>query len=75
MEPRTIGHHAAGTSIIPFSIHNIDELLADLRIDIGPLTRARQWVRRIQPQSYQQHIDRFTTICGRANPHAAPAIA
>jgi cation diffusion facilitator CzcD-associated flavoprotein CzcO len=75
MEHRTMGHHAAGTSIIPFSIHNIDELLADLSIDIAPFTRARQWVRRIQPQSYQQHIDRFTSTCGRTNPHAAPAVA
>jgi hypothetical protein len=75
MEHRTMGHHAGGTSIIPFSIHNIDELLADLSIDIAPFTRARQWVRRIRPQSYQKHIDRFTTTCGWANPHAAPAIA
>jgi hypothetical protein len=75
MELRTTRHHAAGTSIIPFSIHNIDELLADLNIDIGPFTRAREWVRRIRPQSYQRHIDRFTTTCGGANPHVAPAIA
>lgn len=42
MEKRTNGHHARGTNIIPFSMHNIDEVLDELGLNIGKGTRARQ---------------------------------
>jgi hypothetical protein len=29
------GHHCAGTKIIPFSLHNIDEILDDLNLNLG----------------------------------------
>ncbi len=35
MEERTEGKHARGTNIIPFSLHNIDEMLSDLDTGIG----------------------------------------
>lgn len=54
LHQRTGGHHASGTVIAGFNIHNIDEMLADLGVNVGPLTRAFQWVLPINPQSYRK---------------------
>lgn len=54
MEQRTRGHHARGTNVIPFSMHNIDEMLEDIRIDVSPATRALQWLLPINPGAYQK---------------------
>jgi hypothetical protein len=54
MEQRTNGHHSRGTNVIPFSMHNIDEMLGDLRIDVGARTRALQWLLPINPLAYGQ---------------------
>jgi dimethylaniline monooxygenase (N-oxide forming) len=53
MRQRTRGHHAHGTVVAPFDIRNIDEMLRDLDTNIGPLTRARQWVIPANPRSYR----------------------
>lgn len=53
MRERTRGKHARGTNVIPFSVHNIDEVLSDVGIDVGPLTRAKQWLLPIRPQDYR----------------------
>jgi cation diffusion facilitator CzcD-associated flavoprotein CzcO len=60
LHQRTGGHHAHGTVIAGFNIHNIDEMLADLGVNVRPLTRASQWVLPINPQSYR-------TITARLN--------
>lgn len=52
MRERTDGHHARGTNIIPFSMHNIDEVLDDVGIDVGRLTKAAQWLLPINPKAY-----------------------
>lgn len=52
MEERTVGHHARGTNIIPFSMHNVDEMLSDLDLNVDPLTRATQWLLPVNPHSY-----------------------
>lgn len=54
MEERTNGQHARGTNIIPFSMHNIDEVLSDLRLNVGPLTRSLQWLLPVNPRSYRK---------------------
>ena len=54
MEKRTNGHHARGTNIIPFSMHNIDEVLGELGLNIGKGTRARQWLLPVNPKSYRR---------------------
>ncbi|RZT79116.1 cation diffusion facilitator CzcD-associated flavoprotein CzcO [Micromonospora violae] len=54
MTARTNGRHARGTNIIPFSMHNIDEVLDELRLNVGPLTRARQWLLPVAPGSYRR---------------------
>lgn len=53
MEQFSEGKHARGTSVIPFSMHNIDEVLSDLRLDVGGLTKARQWLLPVDPSSYR----------------------
>jgi dimethylaniline monooxygenase (N-oxide forming) len=44
MQQRAGEHHAHGTVVAPFNIHNIDEMVADLDVNIGSLARAAQWV-------------------------------
>ncbi|MFI6998332.1 flavin-containing monooxygenase [Nocardia sp. NPDC050175] len=53
MEERTRGHHAHGTAITPFSIRNVDEMLADLKFRLPLRTRAAQWFRTVRPESYR----------------------
>ncbi|MEU1588296.1 NAD(P)/FAD-dependent oxidoreductase [Micromonospora sp. NPDC005710] len=54
MTTRTNGRHARGTNIIPFSMHNIDEVLDEVGLNVGPLTRARQWLLPVDPGSYRR---------------------
>jgi cation diffusion facilitator CzcD-associated flavoprotein CzcO len=54
MDQATSGHHSHGTKIIPFSMHNVDELLNDLDLNIGALTRARHWLEPVNPAAYQR---------------------
>jgi dimethylaniline monooxygenase (N-oxide forming) len=53
MEERTEGKHSKGTNIIPFSVHNIDELLHDMKLPLGSLTRFKQWLDPINPADYR----------------------
>ncbi|MFI6264993.1 flavin-containing monooxygenase [Micromonospora sp. NPDC051006] len=59
MQERTGGHHARGTNIIPFSMHNIDEVLDELGLNVGPLTRARQWLLPVDPGAYRRVTPRM----------------
>ncbi len=52
MEERTEGKHARGTNIIPFSMHQIDELLADMKMEISPAQRFMEWQMPVKPGSY-----------------------
>lgn len=52
MEERTEGKHARGTNIIPFSVHNIDEMLGDLGMGIGRVRRFVEWLMPLRPGSY-----------------------
>jgi dimethylaniline monooxygenase (N-oxide forming) len=52
MDSRTAGKHAKGTNIIPFSLHHLDELLGDLDLPLGRLTRFKQWFRPIDPGDF-----------------------
>lgn len=53
MEDRTEGKHARGTNIIPFSMHNVDEMLGDIGIDVGRLKRFKQWLLPPNAKDYQ----------------------
>ncbi|MBQ1203467.1 MAG: hypothetical protein IIX61_06670, partial [Loktanella sp.] len=52
MSARTEGKHARGTNIIPFSMHQVDELLADLRLPVSGLQRFMEWQMPVKPGKY-----------------------
>ncbi|WP_404388946.1 flavin-containing monooxygenase [Humibacillus xanthopallidus] len=54
MEERTEGHHARGTNLIPFSMHNIDETLEEIGITIPDSIRRREWLMPVRPSDYRQ---------------------
>jgi hypothetical protein len=53
MDIATNKHHCRGTKIIPFSMHNIDEVLGDLDLNIKARTRAAHWLNPINPAAYR----------------------
>ncbi len=52
-EERTKGKHSHGTNVIPFSMHQIDEMLSDIGIDVDRTTRIKQWLLPVEPSKYQ----------------------
>lgn len=54
MDTATAGHHNHGGKIIPFSMHNVDDVLSDLRLGIPRRTRALQWLDMIDPAAFRQ---------------------
>ncbi|WP_433733510.1 flavin-containing monooxygenase [Nocardia sp. CA-129566] len=75
MAERTGGHHAHGTAITPFSIHNLDEMLADLKFRLPRRTRAAQWFRTIRPSSYRGLADRPKGPVVISAPDPAPQVS
>ena len=59
MRERTDGHHARGTNVIPFSMHNIDEVLDDVGIDVSGPTKSVQWLLPINPKAYSSVTPRL----------------
>lgn len=53
MIERTEGKQARGTNIIPFSLRHIDEVLDEVGVNVGPLTRLRQWLLPAAPSAYR----------------------
>jgi cation diffusion facilitator CzcD-associated flavoprotein CzcO len=64
MEKRTEGKHARGTNIIPFSMHQIDEMLDDLDLNLPAGKRAVQWLLPVDPQAYRQVTARLKARVG-----------
>lgn len=54
MEARTEGNHARGTNIIPFSMHNIDEMLDEMGTNVSALTRFKQWLLPTNARDYKK---------------------
>lgn len=54
MEERTEGKHARGTNIIPFSMHNIDEMLNEMGLNVSSATRFKQWLLPTNAKDYQK---------------------
>ncbi len=70
MDDATNGHHCRGTKIIPFSMHNVDEVLGDLDLNISPGVRASHWINPINPAAYRRITP---TLLRRLAPTAAPS--
>ncbi|WP_433803335.1 flavin-containing monooxygenase [Actinomycetospora sp. CA-084318] len=64
MEERTEGKHARGTNIIPFSLHNIDEMLDDLGTPVRGLQRLREWLLPVDPADYAWIADEIVARHG-----------
>lgn len=64
MEKRTEGKHARGTNVIPFSLHQIDEMLADLDLQLPAATRAGQWLLPVDPKAYRHLPGRLRARLG-----------
>jgi flavin-binding monooxygenase-like protein len=54
MDEATATHHCRGTKIIPFSMHNVDEVLGDLDINISAAVRAGHWLNPVNPRAYRK---------------------
>lgn len=53
MDVATDAHHCRGTKIIPFSMHNVDEVLGDLELNIARRVRASHWLNPVDPAAYR----------------------
>jgi hypothetical protein len=53
MDEATNRHHCRGGKIIPFSLHNIDEILEDLDLNISARVRASHWLNPVDPAAYR----------------------
>jgi hypothetical protein len=65
MDDATNGHHCRGTKIIPFSLHNVDEVLADLDLDISRGARFKQWLNPVDPSAYAGVVPRLVARLGQ----------
>src|ERR1700722_11762509 len=54
MDVATDTHHCRGGKIIPFSLHNVDEVLGDLDVNISAGVRAWHWLMPVDPTSYRR---------------------
>jgi hypothetical protein len=53
MDTATDTHHCHGGKIIPFSMHNVDEVLGDLGVNISAAVRASHWLKPVDPAAYR----------------------
>jgi cation diffusion facilitator CzcD-associated flavoprotein CzcO len=69
MDAATNRHHSRGGKIIPFSLHNVDEVLSDLNLNISARVRASHWLNPVDPAAYRRITP---TVLGRL-PAPAPS--
>jgi cation diffusion facilitator CzcD-associated flavoprotein CzcO len=73
MDAATSGHHCQGTKIIPFSMHNVDEVLGDLGLNISARVRASHWINPIDPAAYRGVTPALLKRLSSATPANGPA--
>lgn len=67
MEARTDGKHSKGTNIIPFSVHQMDELLRDLQATLPLPLRLQQWLLPVTGSDYRATTRRMLRRLQPAN--------
>ncbi|MFJ9210030.1 putative flavin-binding monooxygenase [Streptomyces sp. L-9-10] len=72
MDEATDRHHCRGTKIIPFSVHNADEVLNDLDLNINPLVRAVHWLNPVNPAAYRRVTPRLMARLGAPRAPGTP---
>ena len=75
MEARTEGKHARGTNIIPFSMHNIDEMLNEMGMNVSKLTRFKQWLLPASAADYRKVNQRLLARHAARQPKAGAGLA
>jgi cation diffusion facilitator CzcD-associated flavoprotein CzcO len=70
MDAATDTHHCHGGKIIPFSMHNVDEVLGDLGLNISAAVRAWHWLMPVDPAAYRRVTP---AVLGRLPHSPAPA--
>lgn len=53
MDERARGKHAKGTNLVPFSLHSIDDTLADVGLGLGWGKVVKQWLLPVRPGDYR----------------------
>jgi cation diffusion facilitator CzcD-associated flavoprotein CzcO len=76
MDEATDTHHCRGTKIIPFSLHNVDEVLDDLDLNIPARVRAAHWLNPVDPAAYRHVTAKLVRRLGEVaqEPAAEPAL-
>jgi cation diffusion facilitator CzcD-associated flavoprotein CzcO len=74
MDTATSGHHCHGTKIIPFSMHNVDEVLGDLGLNISARVRASHWINPIDPAAYKGVTPALLKRLSAATPISDPTL-
>jgi cation diffusion facilitator CzcD-associated flavoprotein CzcO len=74
MDEATDGHHCRGGKIIPFSLHNVDEVLDDLDLNIPSRVRASHWLNPVDPVAYRKVTPELVRRLAAAAP-GGPAAA
>ena len=72
MDEATNGHHCRGTKIIPFSMHNVDEVLGDLDLNITRSARLAL-AQPGRPAAYAGVVPRLVERLGTEEPVTSPA--
>lgn len=67
MEARTDGKHSKGTNIIPFSVHHMDEMLAEIDLRLPLATRLKHWFVAINAADYRGLLPRLLRRHGIAS--------
>ena len=70
MDAATGAHHCRGGKIIPFSMHNVDEVLGDLGLNISAAVRAWHWLMPVDPAAYRRVTP---AVLGRLRNSPVPA--
>jgi cation diffusion facilitator CzcD-associated flavoprotein CzcO len=71
MDDATDAHHCRGGKIIPFSMHNVDEVLGDLGVNVSAAVRAWHWLMPVDPAAYRRVTP---AVLRRLPPAPAPAV-
>lgn len=66
MKARTDGKHSKGTNIIPFSVHQMDELQKDMDLELPVLKRFSQWFLPIRGSDFKELTKRLLARHGIA---------
>jgi cation diffusion facilitator CzcD-associated flavoprotein CzcO len=74
MDAATNTHHCRGTKIIPFSMHNVDEVLGDLDLNIPAPVRAAHWLNPINPAAYRRVTPKLLRRLTAAEPAPPPVV-